>query len=139
MTPIPFEQRNPYKGSLPRPWIRIRFSTPAGLLWEGEFLADTGCPQELVVSRSLLSRLQHRKAPSVNTNFGVLSGAWLELAMPELGLVRRSLGYGNDSIVAAARASSPHFEGLVGLPFLRLLEYGGDANWFWVRATGGIP
>jgi hypothetical protein len=34
---------------------------------------------------------------------------------------------------AAAEASSPDFGGLVGLPLLRLMEYGGDADWFWLR------
>ena len=139
MTPTPFVQRNPYKGSLSRAWIRLRFSEPSGALWEGEFLADTGCAHEVVVGLSVLARLRRRAAMNVNTNFGWLVGAWLELSMPELGLVCPLVGFGNDRIVAGARASSPDFEGLVGLPFLRLIEYGGDANWFWIRPAGGTP
>jgi hypothetical protein len=27
------------------------------------------------------------------------------------------------------------FDGLAGLPLLGLLEYGGNADWFWLRAA----
>ena len=92
-----------------------------------------------MVALPVLVRLSRGHAPNVKTNFGLLSGDWFNLEMPELGLVRPILGYGNDPIAAAARASSPDFEGLVGLPFLRLLEYGGDANSFWIRPAGVLP
>jgi hypothetical protein len=36
-------------------------------------------------------------------------------------------------VTDAIRASSQDFEGLVGLPLLRKLQYGGDADHFWVR------
>jgi len=57
--------------------------------------------------------------------------------MPELNVQRKLLGYGNDMVVSTAKKSHPDFEGLVGLPFLRLVEYGGDADSFWVRPLQG--
>jgi hypothetical protein len=59
--------------------------------------------------------------------------------MPELGLVQMVLGCASDAMVVASQASSPSFQGLAGLPFLRLVEYGGDANWFWLRFNGPQP
>jgi len=59
--------------------------------------------------------------------------------MPELGLIRSIYGYGGDAVVTAAKASHVNFEGLAGLPLLRLLEYGGDANGFWLRQAAGTP
>src|SRR5438876_5430406 len=43
------------------------------------------------------------------------------------------VGFASGPVTVAARASSPDFEGLAGLPLLRLMEYGGDADYFWVR------
>ena len=53
--------------------------------------------------------------------------------MPELGLAQQIVGYASDAVVKAVKASSPDFAGLAGLPFLRLLEFGGDADGFWLR------
>jgi hypothetical protein len=49
------------------------------------------------------------------------------------------LTYGSDAAVAAIRKSHADFAGLVGLPFLRLMEYGGDTDWFWIRSTAAAP
>jgi hypothetical protein len=86
-----------------------------------------------------MATLTHRAAPDFQSNFGLLEGAWLHLTMPELGLDQDMGGFANDAVVTAAKASSPDFEGLAGLPFLRLLEYGGDADWFWLRAIHSRP
>jgi hypothetical protein len=86
-----------------------------------------------------MTQLKYADAPDVNTNFGLLTGGWLRLAMPDLGLVQDVIGYASDAVAAAAQASSPDFEGLVGLPLLRLVEYGGDATSFWLRLPGGSP
>ncbi len=67
------------------------------------------------------------------SNFGWLEGGWLRLAMPELGLDQDLLGYASDDVVTATQASCPDFAGLAGLAFLRLVEYGGDADEFWIR------
>ena len=37
------------------------------------------------------------------------------------------------------RSNVIDFSGLVGLPLLRLLEYGGDADWFWLRPASTSP
>ena len=75
----------------------------------------------------------------MSTNFGILEGGWLQLSMPELGLMQPILGYASDAVVTAAKTSSPAFDGLAGLPLLRLLEYGGDASSFWIRPAPGQP
>ena len=59
--------------------------------------------------------------------------------MPELGLVQPIHGYGSDSVAQAVKRDSSDFSGLVGLPLLRLMDYGGDAHGFWLRqAVGGL-
>jgi hypothetical protein len=72
----------------------------------------------------------------VNSNFGFLESAWCHLAMPEFGLDSLILGYDSDEVLDSARADHPDFQGLAGLPLLRLLEYGGDADEFWIRKSG---
>lgn len=99
-------------------------------------MADTGNPLALIIASHNMARLKVGDAPDIQSNFGSLQGGWLQLAMPELGLVQAVPGYASDTVAAAAKASHIDFEGLAGLPLLRLLEYGGDANWFWVRAAG---
>jgi len=137
MTVRPFEQRNSYKGSPLRPCVRLRVTAPDGAALEFDLLADTGNPCALIVSRAMMIKLKQRAAPDVNSNFGLLEGGWLHLTMPELGIDQNVTGYASDSVVTATKASSPDFEGLAGLPFLRSLEYGGDADWFWLRRVQG--
>jgi hypothetical protein len=86
-----------------------------------------------------MARLRHRAASDVHSNFGLLEGGWLHLTMPELGLDQDIESFGSDAVATATKASSPDFEGLAGLPFLRLLEYGGDADWFWLRPVQSRP
>jgi hypothetical protein len=83
--------------------------------------------------------LKQRTAPDMNSNFGLLQGGWLHIHMPELGLDQDLIGYASDAVVAAAKASCPDFEGLVGLPVLQLVEYGGDATGFWLRSVQRQP
>lgn len=138
MTPVASsEQKNPYKGSPERPWIRLRLAAPDGSTVEREFLADTGNPCAFILGQQDMVRLKARDGPDMHTNFGLLQGDWLQLAMPELGLTQALLGYASDAVATAAGASHPDFKGLVGLPLLRLVEYGGDADWFWVRVFSG--
>jgi hypothetical protein len=137
MTVASSEQRNPYKGSPRRPWFRLRLTAPDDSTVELDLVADTGNPLAIIISRQPMARLKAADAPDANTNFGLLEGGLLQLAMPELGLAQLTEGYSSDAVVAAAKASHPDFEGLAGLPLLRLAEYGGDADWFWVRKVGG--
>jgi hypothetical protein len=86
-----------------------------------------------------VASLLHATAAGTNSNFGPLTGAWLELRMPELGLVKQILCFGNDQVFQALQLESPDFVGLVGLPFLRMVQYGGDASSFWIRNAGAAP
>ena len=45
----------------------------------------------------------------------------------------RVLAYGNDPLVQEVKVDSTDFAGLIGLPFLRMMEYGGNIDWFWIR------
>jgi len=53
--------------------------------------------------------------------------------MPELGLTEIVRGYGSDQLLRAVRSDSSEFDGLVGLPLLRMLEFGGNRSEFWIR------
>jgi hypothetical protein len=59
--------------------------------------------------------------------------------MPELGLATSVLGFASDAVFQAVQADSPDFAGLAGHPFLRMVEYGGDAVSFWLRKPPGTP
>ena len=129
------EQRNPYKGSPPRPWMRLTLVASDGATRDLEVLVDTGNPCALIVDSAALLRFNLGVTPGLNTNFGVLDGGWLRVQIPALGFDASVLGYGSDAVAQAAQASHSDFEGLAGLPLLRMLEYGGDRDWFWIRTT----
>ena len=135
MEPATTEQRNPYKGSPPRPRVCLRLTEKDGTTHELALLADTGNPFAIVISEAAMASLKLKMAPDVSTNFGVLLGGWVHIHMPELGVDTDLIGYASDAVVSSTQTSSPEFQGLAGLPFLRLLEYGGDADWFWLRAA----
>jgi hypothetical protein len=127
------EQRNRYKGSPPRSWLRLQFpGSPQGT-HEVDLVADTGNPCALIISEANMTRVKQRNAVSVNSNFGPLKGGWIRIHIPEVALDQDVLAYASDVVVAATKASSSDFEGLAGLPLLRLLAYGGDGDCFWVR------
>jgi hypothetical protein len=139
MAPSPYVQRNPYKGRAPRCWATIRFAAADGSLHERELVADTGSPSAVILGLSDLTLLSRAAAPNANSNFGQLTGAWLELAMPELGLTGMVSAFGSDQVLRAVQADDPDFAGLLGLPLLRMVEYGGDGATFWLRQAAGIP
>ncbi|MCI0358407.1 MAG: hypothetical protein L0211_07990 [Planctomycetaceae bacterium] len=70
----------------------------------------------------------------MSTNFGALDGGWLRVQIPELAFDATILAYGSDAVLQAAQASHSDFAGLAGLPLLRMLEYGGDRDSFWLRS-----
>ncbi len=135
----PYIQRNPYKGTTARGWVRLRFAAADGSVHERELVADTGSPCAVIFGLSDFTLLSHASAPGTNSNFGTLIGGWLELSRPELGLTGQIRGFGSDPVLQAVQRDSADFAGLVGLPLLRLVEYGGDATSFWVRKAGGGP
>lgn len=133
MSSIPYRQQNPYKGTSPRCWIRLRFAASDGSLHERELVADTGSPCAVILGSTDLALLLRSAAAGMNSNFGPLTGAWLELSMPELGLITPVVGYGSDQVLQAVQRDSVDFAGVAGLPLLRMVEYGGGATSFWVR------
>lgn len=134
-----FEQRNAYQGSPGRPVVRVGLMALDGSRADVTLLADTGNPFAIIVSRSVMRRLKRRVVSDANTNFGLLKGRWFRLFMPDFGLDRGLVGYASDAVADSTKASDPTFDGLAGLPFLRLLEFGGDADWFWLRSSAPRP
>jgi hypothetical protein len=126
-------QRNNYKGNPERAWVRLRFAASDGSTHERELLADTGSPCAIILGYEDLALLSRATAAGVQSNFGALTGGWLELAMPEFGPVFPVLGFGSDHVLKAVQAASADFRGLVGLPLLRQVEYGGDHSAFWLH------
>jgi hypothetical protein len=86
-----------------------------------------------------IHRLRQKRVRDIPTNYGRLTGGRIRVVIPAIGFDDIVLGYGSDPAVATARKSHPDFAGLVGLPFLRLMEFGGDANDFWIRPAGAAP
>ncbi len=139
MPTVPFIQRNPYEGAAPRCWVRLRFAAADGSLHERELVADTGSPCAVILGQADLALLARAAGPEIASNFGQLTGGWLELSMPEWGLTTQQLGFGSDHVLQAIRADSYDFAGLVGLPLLRVVEYGGDSATFWIGNAAGTP
>jgi hypothetical protein len=81
-----------------------------------------------------MTLLAFRPHGNKNSNLGELVGGWLRLYNPELdGFVEFIVGYGNARAAEIAARSHTDFVGVVGLPLLRLGEYGGNADAFWFR------
>ena len=133
MSASAYEQRNLYRGTPERPWIRLRLIAPSGQGKNMTLVADTGSPFAIVIALSRLKRFLHRSGPRVETNFGDLTGGWVRVAIPGVGLDTLALGFAGDEVVETVRRDSPDFDGLVGLPLLRMMDYGGDADSFWIR------
>src|SRR5215207_3313576 len=79
------EQRNPYKGAPPRSWVRITLVAADGAEQAVELLADTGAPDEVIISEDLMDRFGRRAGLQVPSNFGLLNGGWLRVRVPDLG------------------------------------------------------
>lgn len=131
--PVLLKQKNSYQGQPPRAWITLRLVAVDGNMLELKLIADTGSPFAFVISSRALADFNHGDGPHANTNFGILEGGWFRLAMSELGLTQRVFGFASDDVVASTKVSHADFEGLAGLPLLRLLEYGGNADEFWIQ------
>jgi len=133
MPSTPNFQSNPYKGARPRCWIRIRLVGLDGSTYERDMLADSGSPCAVILGADDLNLLSHGTAARANTNFGRMAGGWLRLAMPEFALTDLVRGFGSNEVLKAVQTDCPDFCGLVGLPLLRMLEYGGNRTSFWIR------
>ena len=106
---------------------------------EREMLADSGSPCAVILGQTDLALLLRATTAPMSTNFGPLTGAWLEVHMPELGLTQPILGYGSDAVMQAVQSDCPDFAGLAGLPLLRMVEYGSDSASFWICKPAGPP
>jgi hypothetical protein len=133
MSGAPLEQRNVYRGNPARAWIRVQLISPHDESRALNLLVDTGNPCAIIIDLGTMETLRWRDSGSARSNFGSLEGGWLRVAIPELGFDEKTLGYANDSVVSVVKRSEANFAGLVGLPLLRMLEYGGNDGWFWVR------
>jgi hypothetical protein len=133
MADLPSQQRNVYKGEPARAWLRLQLLSASGRVQESEFLVDTGNPCGIIIDTITMEAQRWRDSVVTDSNFGPLAGGWLHIVIPELAFDTKTLGYANDTVVNVVKRSHPQFAGLVGLPFLRMVEYGGDGGWFWIR------
>ena len=128
------EQRNIYRGQPALAWLRLHLISADGRARELEALVDTGNPCAIILDSATMEAVRWRESVRTNSNFGPLESGWLRLAIPEIGFDVKVLGHSNDSVANVVKRSDPGLGGLVGLPLLRMLEYGGDAGQFWIRS-----
>ncbi|MFO0966042.1 MAG: hypothetical protein U0793_10720 [Gemmataceae bacterium] len=57
MTPALSEQRNAYKGSPLRPWVRLRLVEKDGAPHDVQVIADTGNPFAVIISEAAMAKL----------------------------------------------------------------------------------
>jgi hypothetical protein len=117
----------------------LGFRTADGSVRHLDLVADTGSAAQIILRSDLLTALRFLPLPERPSNFGPMIGGLLRLYNPELGVVETVLGYGNDSLAATAARSHPDFAGVIGLPLLRIGEYGGNATDFWFRYPPSTP
>lgn len=129
------EVRNAYDGQPARPWVLVQLAGRRGRRIRVKAVVDTGSPFCLVTSQSIFERCRLGTGPPAITNFGVLEAAWVDISVPGLQFTNRLLTYGSDDVARAVKRSSRDFSALIGLPLLRMFEYGGDATDFWLRST----
>ena len=127
------EQRNTYVGRTPRPWLTIPFRNVHGIVVELRLIADTGCPHAFILAPEFFDALVLYRFDSITNNFGVMESGWVQIYDPQRGFVERSKAYSSANAGEMVAQSHPDFAGIVGLPILRLGEYGGDASEFWFR------
>ena len=135
MSPTPSEQRNLYKGFPERAWVAVHLMLVDDGTRQVQLLADTGCPCALVVGKDVMRGLKRTEGSDLDTNFGHLQGNWIRVRIPEIGYDEVALAYASDEVMRAARSSHADFDGLIGLPLLRKMDYGGNPGCFWIRAA----
>ena len=125
------EQRNSFQGHPPRAWIVFRLADRNGETREFKLIVDTACPVSFVLSPEDLHDFSFGISSPMTSNLGILQAEWFHLAMPELGLECLMVGFISEQM-ELMRRDHPEFAGLVGLPFLRQLEFGGNGEEFWI-------
>jgi len=96
-------------------------------------VADTGSAAPILLKPELMTILSHERGKDRTSNLGKMIGGWLRIYCPELGLVEFTRGFGSEKAFELVQSCDPNFVGLVGLPTLRMTEYGGNADEFWIR------
>ncbi len=126
------EQRNAYQGAPPRAWITLRLAARDGVHHQFKLVVDTACPVAFILPPEDLQEFSFGVSSPVSTNLGILQAEWLYLAMPEFALDGLMVGYVSEAI-NSVRLDHPDFAGLAGLPLLRLFDYAGNGDDFWIR------
>jgi hypothetical protein len=139
MSPPPGGQRNPYRGVHPRAWVFVSLIAPDGTREKLDLVADTGGPFHVVIDSATLLRLQERPGPPQVSTYGTHKAGWVRVVIPEVALDQKVLACESDVVVSIVQDDDPDFSGILGLPLLRLMEYGGDATDFWIRPAGTTP
>lgn len=129
------EQRSIYAGEPSRAWIRVQLDSPIGEVRELDLVVDTGNPCAMIVDEKTLRTMLWRESLEVDSNFGSLAGGWLCVKVPDISFDHKLLCHGNDRVDSVVKNSDLRFDGLIGLPFLRMMSYGGDGGYFWIRSS----
>src|ERR1041384_3363790 len=98
-----YEQRNPYLGDPPRPWIVVRLEDKRDQTEELRVVADTGNPFELIIDPDAFRRLTHGEGMKIETNFGFMVGGWIKIVMPDFGLKLKVEAYASDVVVDSVK------------------------------------
>lgn len=126
-------QENPYRGDPPRPWLDVRFVARDGSIREHALVVDTGSPAHVIIGPDLLAAVTWRGGVPMGSNFGDMESGDVHVIVSEIEDEHEVLAYSSLRVLDAVRRDDPGFGGLIGLPLLRLMEYGGNAHRFWVR------
>jgi hypothetical protein len=126
-------QVNDYCGVPPRPLLRLRLLGSADDIIELEAVVDTGSPLAIVVDMEVFFRFARRETRTVPTNFGNLTSGWVRMTIPQTRFNHEMRVYGSDTVVHSVQQSDRWFTAVIGLPLLRMFEFGGDADRFWIR------
>src|SRR5229473_666619 len=89
-------QRNPYRGTPKRAFIRARLRDTRGMERDLELLADTGNPCAVIIGRNDTPFMAPIPGYSVWSNFGALTAGWLQVVIPEIGFDQQVLGYASN-------------------------------------------
>ena len=151
------EVRTTYKGRSERAWLRLGLRDVYGAVELFDLVVDTASPMAMILRPDVFDRFVRWPGKEELSNFGPLPSGWFQLDVPSIvlsqpvrgykssqvaeinrrtdagDLLKRVRGYTSSQVAEIAAKSHPEFAGLVGLPILRLGEYGGDASEFWFR------
>lgn len=100
-------QKNRYLGRTPRPWLAVPFRNTEGVVHTVKLIADTGCPQGIILAPEWFDTLVTTRFASIRTNFGVMDGGWLQVFDPGSGFVELVRGYSSEVSPFTRRPAIP--------------------------------